>query len=77
MKSAPGLRGLYPRPERRGFTPLSVIPIAYFKRERCKGPNVGFLATLLFSLPRKQESLDDVSFPAEKAHSEALRPLVY
>ena len=24
MKSAPGLRGLYPRPERRGFTPLSV-----------------------------------------------------
>ena len=22
MKSAPGLRGLYPRPERRGFTPL-------------------------------------------------------
>lgn len=27
----------------------------------------GFLATLLFSLPRKQESLDDVSFPAEKA----------
>ena len=24
MKSAPGLRGLYPRPERRGFTPLLV-----------------------------------------------------
>ncbi|MCI6632177.1 MAG: hypothetical protein MR720_04340, partial [Sutterella sp.] len=24
MKSAPGLRGLYPRPERRDFTPLSV-----------------------------------------------------
>ena len=24
MKSAPGLRGLYPRPEQRGFTPLSV-----------------------------------------------------
>ena len=24
MKSAPGLRGLYPRPERRGFTSLLV-----------------------------------------------------
>ena len=24
MKSAPGLRGLYPHPEQRGFTPLSV-----------------------------------------------------
>ena len=24
MRSAPGLRGLYPRPERRGFTPLLV-----------------------------------------------------
>ena len=24
MKSAPGLRGLYPHPERQDFTPLSV-----------------------------------------------------
>ena len=24
MKAAPGVRGLYPRPERRGFTPLLV-----------------------------------------------------
>lgn len=42
-------------------------PVYENVREFGKGPSVGFLATLLFSLPRKQESLDDVSFPAEKA----------
>lgn len=31
MKSAPGLRGLYPRPERRGFTQLLVTDLAPVK----------------------------------------------
>ena len=33
MKSAPGLRCLYPRPERRGFTPLLVNPHAAARRQ--------------------------------------------
>lgn len=52
MKSAPGLRGLYPRPKRRGFTPLLVrydevhrhrlfyfethLSVPYFNRSRCQ-----------------------------------------
>ena len=41
MKAAPGVRGLYPRPERRGFTPLLVTMLEVVVRVKFPKQAVG------------------------------------